>query len=92
MRGGAHKDEPRKRVKEVRHCVEVAETLGGLEAASEEGVVGAQDLNHAASPPNSLLDVTGKALGSEPSCLWNVDVSRVSSRGSACGVRCARLR
>ncbi len=75
--GGGEKDEAWEGVEEVGHGVEVAEALGGGEAAREEGVVGAHDLDHAAGPADALLDVSGEALGGEAGGLRDVDVGGV---------------
>jgi hypothetical protein len=61
----------------VRHGVEVAQPLCGLEAAGKERVVGAQDLDHAAGPADALLDVTAEALGGEAGGRRDVDIGGV---------------
>ncbi len=75
------KDETRKSVEEVRHRVEVAETLREGEAAGEERIVDAHDLNHAASPANALPDVPAETVGGEAGCLRNVDVGGAPALG-----------
>ncbi len=75
--GGGEEDEAWKGVEEVRHGVEVAEALRGLEAFGEERVVGAHDLDHAAGPADALLDVPGEAFGGEAGGLRDVDVGGV---------------
>jgi hypothetical protein len=74
-------DQPRQRVEEVRHGVEVAEALGKAELGGEERIVGAQDLDHAARPADALADVGRKALGSQAGGLRDVDVGRVPAVG-----------
>ena len=70
-------DQARQRVEEVRHRVEVAEALRRLEPGSEERIVGAHDLDHAARPANALADVAAEALGGEAGGLRDVDVGGV---------------
>ena len=55
--GCGEKDEARKGIEEVRHRVEVAETLREAKASDEERVVDAHDLDHAARPADALSDV-----------------------------------
>src|SRR5216683_7610564 len=70
-------DQARKSVEKVRHRVEVAEPLRRAESASEEWIVGAHDLDHAACPANALLDVSAQPFGGEARGLGDVDVGRV---------------
>ncbi len=72
----AEKDQPRNRVHEVRHRVEVAQPLRELQARRKQRIVGAQDLNHAASPANALSHVGRKALCGQACRLGNIDVGR----------------
>ena len=55
--GRAQKDEARHRIQKVGHGVEVAQPLRKPELTAEQGIVGAQDLDHAAGPANALADV-----------------------------------
>ncbi len=73
-------DEARHGVEEVGHRVEVAEALGPLQAAGEERVVDAQDLDHAARPADALADVGGEGLGGQPGGLRDVDVGGVPAQ------------
>src|ERR1700722_6792342 len=61
----------------MAHGVEVAEPLWEGQSGSEERIVGAQNLNHAARPANALANMRGETLGRESRRLRNVDVGRV---------------
>ncbi len=75
--GRGEEDQAGQSVEKVRHCVEVAEPLRRAESASEERIVGAHDLDHAAGPANALLDVSAEAFGGEACGLRDVDVGGV---------------
>ena len=60
----------------MKHCVEIAESLRKLQAGSEERIVRAQNLDHAARPANALAHMGREPLGGQPRRLWNVDVGR----------------
>ena len=70
-------DEARQTRREVRHRVEVAEALRRPETARKQRVVGAHDLDHAASPADALLDVAAQALCCQTGRLRDVDVGGV---------------
>ncbi len=61
----------------MRHGVEVAEPLREAQPGRKQRIVGAQDLNHPASPANSLPHVGRQPLSGQTSRLRDVDVRRV---------------
>jgi hypothetical protein len=60
-----------------RRAEKVAEPLGPLQAAGEEGIVGAQDLDHAGGPADALSDAGGEGLGDETGGLWDIEIGGV---------------
>ena len=62
-RGEEH--QARQAVEEVQHGVEVAQPLAELEPLAQQGVVGTEDLRHAARPADTLADMPGQALGGQ---------------------------
>ncbi len=58
-------DDARHAVEEVQHRVEVAQPLRQFEPATQQGVVDACDLRHAARPADALRHVAGQAFGGQ---------------------------
>ena len=71
------KDQPRQRIHEVHHGVEVAQPLRQAESAGKQRIVQTQDLRHPPRPAHALTHVAGETLGSQSGSLWNIDIGRV---------------
>ena len=76
------KHQARQAVKEVQHCVQVAQPLPELEALAEQRVVGARDLRHPPCPANALAHMAGQALGRQARRLGYFQIGRVVAQAA----------
>ena len=75
-RAGQEHD-PRQRILEVQHRVQVAEPLPEAQPAADQRIVDPQDLRHAARPARTLADMERQPLGGEAGGEPHVDVGGV---------------
>src|SRR5947209_7486405 len=61
----------------MNDAVEIAKPLGQAESTYKQGALGSENLNHAASPPDALPDMSRQATSSKPRCLRNANVGSV---------------
>ena len=71
------KDDARQAEEEVQHRVEVGEPLRQRQAAGQQWIVLAEDLQHAARPAPALADVGREPLGGESGGQRGIEVGRV---------------